>query len=116
MFEIDSRSDTPIYTQIRNGIIQEIACGNLKNGDSLPSIRQFARDFDVNPMTVNKSYAILKQEGFIEIDRRSGAFVSIKNGEDAVEKINAELSNIINEVKARGYSKDMLIELIERGF
>lgn len=116
MFAIDTLSDIPIYTQIRNGIIKEIANGNLKNGDPLPSIRQFARDFDVNPMTVNKSYAILKQEGFIEIDRRSGAFISVKNDEASMENINTELENIINEVKARGFSKEVLLEMIERGF
>ena len=54
MFFIDTLSEVPIYTQICNGIIKEIAEGNLKNGDELPSVRQLAKDFGINPMTVNK--------------------------------------------------------------
>ena len=62
MFYIDTLSDIPIYTQICNGIIREIANENLKNGDELPSVRQLAKNLGINPMTVNKAYGILKDE------------------------------------------------------
>ena len=164
MFFIDTLSEIPIYTQICNGIIKEIAEGNLKNGDSLPSVRQFAKDFNVNPMTVNKAYGILKNENIIEIDRRNGSVICVKcekkhlkeidcgysfDADDVEGAYNAILSilenqydfaakgikgleyfnehytlgkcidnleNIINEVKARGLSKEDLFNIIERSF
>lgn len=115
MFYIDSLSDVPIYSQIRNGIVGEIASGRLKNGDELPSIRQFAKDFEVNPMTVNKAYTILKQEKFIEIDRRIGAIVSVKCDEEIIGNIFQGLKTVITEAKARGLDKESILDLIERG-
>ncbi len=116
MFFIDTLSEIPIYTQICNGIIKEIAEGNLKNGDSLPSVRQFAKDFNVNPMTVNKAYGILKNENIIEIDRRNGSVICVKCEKKHLKKIEDNLENIINEVKARGLSKEDLFNIIERSF
>ena len=109
MFFIDTLSEVPIYTQICNGIIKEIAEGNLKNGDELPSVRQLAKDFGINPMTVNKAYGILKSENIIEIDRRVGSIVYVRCTEKNIE-------NIINEVKMRKLGKEFLLELIERSF
>lgn len=116
MFSIDTFSDIPIYTQIRNGIIREIANGNLKNGDALPSVRQLASDFNINSMTVNKAYNILKAEKIIEIDRRKGSVVYVSYDEKILENISEEFENIVNEVKARGLGKEFLLELIERSF
>ena len=116
MFYIDTLSDIPIYTQICNGIIREIANENLKNGDELPSVRQLAKNLGINPMTVNKAYGILKDENIIEIDRRSGAIVSVKCFDSNINKLEKKLENIINEVKTRGLKKEDLIEIIERSF
>ena len=73
LLRIDMTSDTPIYQQIRNEIVFAVAKENLKPGDALPTVRQLAQDIGVNPMTVNKAYALLKDEGVIIIDRRHGA-------------------------------------------
>lgn len=116
MFYIDNFSEIPIYTQIRNGIIKEIANGNLKVGDELPSVRQFAQDFGINPMTVNKAYNILKAEGIIEIDRRKGSVIFIKNDENVLKRISEDFEILIDELKARNLGKEFLMELIERSF
>lgn len=116
MFYIDTFSEIPIYTQIRNGIIREIAIGNLKNGDELPSVRQLANDFGINSMTVNKAYNILKNEKIIEIDRRRGSVIYVRYDEEILEKIKFEFENIANEIKARGLGKEFLLNLIERSF
>jgi DNA-binding transcriptional regulator YhcF (GntR family) len=76
ILKIDMTSDIPIYQQIRNQIVFGVAKGNIKAGDSLPTVRQLANDIGVNPMTVNKAYALLKEEGIILIDRRHGAKIS----------------------------------------
>lgn len=116
MFSIDNYSEIPIYLQIRNGIIKEIANGNLKNGDKLPSIRQLAKDFEINPMTINKAYSTLKSEKIIEIDRRSGAYISVKCDEDIFGKIEDNFNIIIDEVLARGMSKEEILEMLEKRF
>ena len=73
---LDFNSDVPIYTQIREEIIKAIASGELKINESLPSVRNMAEEVGINLHTVNKSYNILKDEGYINIDRRKGAVVN----------------------------------------
>ena len=77
MIEIDFQSDEAIYMQLRNQIILGIATSVLREGDALPSVRQLAGDIGINMHTVNKAYALLRQEGFVTIDRRKGAVISI---------------------------------------
>ncbi|MDO4800097.1 MAG: GntR family transcriptional regulator [Bacillota bacterium] len=75
MIRIDLKSDTPIYTQLRNQIILAIAKGEVQPGDPMPTVRQLAEDLGVNPMTVNKAYGELKQLGHLETNIRQGATV-----------------------------------------
>lgn len=76
--EIDFQSDEAIYMQLRNQIILGIATSMLQEGDTLPSVRQMAEDIGINMHTVNKAYSVLRQEGFVTIDRRRGAIVSLE--------------------------------------
>ncbi|MWV46118.1 GntR family transcriptional regulator [Paenibacillus sp. HJL G12] len=69
-------SDTPLYEQLRNQIVIGIATGELAPQEKLPTVRQLAEELGINTMTVNKTYSLLKQEGYIVIDRRHGAKVS----------------------------------------
>lgn len=78
IIEIDFQSDEAIYMQLRNQIIMGIATSTLREGDTLPSVRQLADDIGINMHTVNKAYAVLRQEGFVTIDRRRGAVVSLE--------------------------------------
>ena len=77
LIEIDFNSEEAIYIQLRNQVILGIATANIHEGDSLPSVRQLAETIGVNMHTVNKAYALLRQEGFVTIDRRKGAVISI---------------------------------------
>ena len=76
LMTIDFLSDTPIYAQIRDQIIVGIARLDLSPGEALPSVRRMAADLGVNVNTVSKAYTILKDEGYLSIDRRSGCFVA----------------------------------------
>ncbi len=78
IIKIDFQSDEAIYMQLRNQIIMGIATSTLREGDTLPSVRQLADDIGINMHTVNKAYAVLRQEGFVTIDRRKGAVVSLE--------------------------------------
>ena len=69
---IDFNSDEAFYIQLITQIILGIAMEQFQEGDSLPSVRQLADTVGINMHTVNKAYSILKQEGFIKLDRRKG--------------------------------------------
>lgn len=75
LIHIESQSETPIYTQLTNQIIEGIARGDLRPGDSLPSVRAFAADLGVNMHTVHKSYQALEKKGIIRIVPKSGAVI-----------------------------------------
>lgn len=108
LLQLDFSSDLPIYLQIRNQIVLGIASGALVPGERLPTIRTLADEAGVNMMTVSKAYQLLKQEGYIRTDRRSGAVVSetagAKQGIPAAMRDSLRL--IISEAKLRGVSHE----------
>lgn len=74
--KVDFKSDVPIYQQIKMQIIRAILTGELKEDDTLPSIRQLACDLGINLHTVRKVYAMLKDDGYVEIYRNQRAVVT----------------------------------------
>ena len=76
--EFDDRA--PIYTQIMDLIKRRIAVGELKVGQQLPSVRDFAQQVVVNPNTVQKAYLELEREGYVATQRGMGTFVSGDRG------------------------------------
>ncbi|EIJ79977.1 GntR family transcriptional regulator [Bacillus methanolicus PB1] len=113
--KIEPHSDIPIYTQLSNQIIKGIACGILKSGNSLPSVRSLAADLGVNMHTVNKSYHELEKKGFIKIVPKSGAIINSPVGgeqrEVHVERIVNDFRPIIAEALALGMNADEIREL-----
>ena len=109
ILNLDFNSDIPIYTQIREQIIKSIARGDLKINESLPSVRLMAEEIGVNLHTVNKSYNLLKDEGYINIDRRKGAIVNtlpLSKKEDNIEKIKSILEILTAQSYLLGISKE----------
>ncbi|MFH5880197.1 GntR family transcriptional regulator [Arthrobacter sp. NA-172] len=76
ILNVDLTSDVPIYQQIRDRIVEAIADGVLTDGSSLPPTRTLAADFGINFHTVNKAYDLLRQEGLIRLNRKTGAVVT----------------------------------------
>lgn len=113
IIELDMNSSTPIYVQLRNQIVMGIGRGELKLGESLPTVRQLAQDIGVNTMTVNKAYQILKTEGYIKIDRRHGAIVSDNIDMDIVfrEKLENELELLLAEAAINGMDKNDFLSM-----
>ncbi|AEG61239.1 regulatory protein GntR HTH [Desulforamulus ruminis DSM 2154] len=107
ILRIDMTSDIPIYQQIRNEIVFGVAKGHMKAGDLLPTVRQLAADIGVNPMTVNKAYALLREEGIIVIDRRHGAQISNRgmNGNAFDANFDQQVELLISEARMKGASK-----------
>ena len=104
IIEIDFNSDEALYMQLRNQIIIGIATSELCEGDVLPSVRQLAEDIGINMHTVNKAYTVLKQEGFVKVDRRRGAVVAID-----IDKLQAmdEMMRDLKVILAKGRLKDI---------
>lgn len=73
---IDKLSDVPLYLQLRNSVIAGIASGELRPGDALPSVRSLAEELGINLHTVNKAYATLRDEGYVIMLGRRGAYVA----------------------------------------
>ncbi|HJD25417.1 MAG TPA: GntR family transcriptional regulator [Candidatus Blautia intestinipullorum] len=104
VIEIDFNSDEAIYVQLMNQIILGIATSRLREGDTLPSVRQLADTIGINMHTVNKAYALLRQEGFVTIDRRKGAVIAVD-----VDKMKAleEMKQHLVVAMARGCCKNV---------
>ncbi len=66
----------PIYRQLRDRVVAMILDGVLKEGDPLPSVRNVAAEYRVNPLTVLKSYQQLVDEGLVESRRGLGMFIN----------------------------------------
>ncbi len=118
IIEIDFNSDEAIYLQLRNQIVFDIAREHIKDGDSLPSVRQLAVDLGVNMHTVNKAYTILKQEGYLQLDRRHGAIISV-NYEDVsqhYENINESMKMIVAESICKGVSLEDLQKILTQTY
>lgn len=105
--EIDFSSEEAIYIQLRNQIVMGIATAEIREGESLPSVRDLAEHIGINMHTVNKAYTILKQEGYLQLDRRKGAIIAI----DA-EKYDARRAMMDNMrvIIAEGICKDISCE------
>ena len=101
MIEIDFSSDEAIYIQLTNQIIMGIATSRLQEGDTLPSVRQLADTVGINMHTVNKAYSLLRQEGFVTIDRRRGAVISIDVNKRK-ESHGGACERMLQERKQRG--------------
>lgn len=65
----------PIYWQLREQTVSAILDGTLKEGEPLPSVRQVAIDFQINPLTVSKAYQSLVDDELVEKRRGVGMFV-----------------------------------------
>ncbi len=76
ILSVDFSGETALYTQLRDQIIIGIASGVLKPGEGLPSVRRLAADIGINIHTVNKTYALLRDEGYLVMDRRTGASIA----------------------------------------
>lgn len=111
IISIDFNSDEALYIQLCNQIILGIASSDIREGDNLPSVRELADDIGINMHTVNKAYSILKQEGFLKLDRRRGAIISLD-----VDKYNAlmQLKGELNVSLARAICKNVSKEEVHK--
>ncbi|MFA9379088.1 MAG: GntR family transcriptional regulator [Lachnotalea sp.] len=104
LIEIDFNSEEALYIQLRNQIIIGIATSRIQEGETLPSVRQLADNIGINMHTVNKAYSVLKQEGFITLDRRNGAIIALN-----IDKLQAlhDMKKELTVLLAKGCCKNI---------
>lgn len=111
--KIDFNSDEAIYIQLRNQIVYGIATSQVREGDQLPSVRDLADYIGINMHTVNKAYTILKQEGYIKVDRRKGAIVDVNiNKMQAISDMKDELRATIAQAICKNISCEEVHEAV----
>ena len=112
--EIDFNSDEAIYVQLRNQIILGIATAQFQEGDMLPSVRQLAESIGINMHTVNKAYTVLKQEGYVKVDRRKGAMIAIDIDKmQALNEVRREMQVTLAKASCKNISREEVHALID---
>ncbi len=114
IIEIDFQSDEAIYIQLTNQIILGIATSALQEGDALPSVRQMADDIGINMHTVNKAYSVLKQEGFLRLDRRRGAIIALDTDKrHAMDEMKGALRVLLAKGCCKNISGEEIHQMID---
>lgn len=114
LIEIDFNSDEAIYIQLRNQIIMGIATSTIHEGDTLPSVRQLADNIGINMHTVNKAYNVLRQEGFLQLDRRRGAVICIDEDKlEALQGLKEQLRVLLAKGSCKNITKEEVHELVD---
>lgn len=114
LIEIDFNSDEAIYIQLRNQIIMGIATSTIHEGDTLPSVRQLADNIGINMHTVNKAYNVLRQEGFLQLDRRRGAVICIDEDKlEDLQDLKEQLRVLLAKGSCKNITKEEVHELVD---
>lgn len=115
ILNIDFNSEEAIYIQLRNQIVIGIATSQLEDGDVLPSVRQLAENIGINMHTVNKAYSVLKQEGFVKLDRRKGAVIALDVDKViGMQRLSQAMQIILAEAMCKDISRDEVHALVNK--
>ena len=115
--QIEFDSDTPIYLQLIRMIRQAIVTGSLPPGSKMPSVRDLAIDYGVNPNTVQRALSELERDGLVFAERTSGRFIT---SDDAlIDSIRAELADrqiadFTDRMLALGYRREQLLQILSQ--
>lgn len=111
---IDFNSEEALYVQLKNQIIYGIATARIQEGDSLPSVRQLAEIIGINMHTVNKAYTVLKQEGYIKLDRRKGAVIAVDLDKlRAMELLDKQMRTVIAQAMCKNISSEEIHGIVD---
>ena len=114
VIRIDFGSEEAFYIQLYNQIIYGIANAQLLPGDTLPSVRELAETVGINMHTVNKAYAILRQDGYLRLDRRNGAVIAVNSDKlRAMESLKNEMRISLAKALCRGLSSEEIHEVTD---
>jgi len=111
-FQVNPSSGVPIYRQLMDQVRALVASGRLAEGDLLPSVRQVAKDLQVNQMTVSKAYSLLERDGVVERVRGQGMRVNQKSSRGTVKQRQSELRPLLEQVATQAYQLNLTREQV----
>ena len=119
MFVLNPHSGIPIYRQVLEQVRRQVASGQLKAGDELPSVREVAVAHAVNPMTISKAYSLLQAEGLLEHNRGKPMTVAAQSRAQTpvsrrVEQIEPLIAQVALAAKQLQLSQAEVIKLLRR--
>lgn len=119
LFELKPGDSVPMYRQLVAQVQRLIASGQLRAGDSLPSVRAVAEHYTVNPMTVSRAYALLEEQGWLV--RRQGRPMEVaqRAAQDAVARLatlQPLLDQVVREGRQLGLEPEAVIERLAQAF
>ena len=113
---VSNKASSPLYEQIATQIKAAIMSGELKAGEAIPSVRALAKSLHISILTVQKAYATLQEDGFIETTAGKGCYVSAQNQdfylEEQQKKIEEKFSDAVGIARTSGINLDKLISLL----
>jgi len=110
---IDTQSRKPIYEQLADGLKALIARGELREGVTLPPVRQLAADLGVNLNTVAVAYRQLQTEGLITVRHGSGAVVSSRtSSEQSEDELRKPLRSALTQFVLSGLPKSRILRIV----
>ena len=112
-YEMDFDSEEALYLQLRNQIILGIAESLLQEGDALPPVRQLAGEIGINMHTVNKAYALLKEEGFLAIDKRGAVIAMAVDKAEALSQLRERLLGTLAKAVCQDISRQEVHQLVD---
>ena len=105
-YRVDPRNPTPLYAQIASRLRVGIASGELRPGDSLPSVRHLAAQLRINPATVVQAYRELEAEGLVSTRQGAGTFVQAvaadRRDRDRVQEARRLVRELLAEAGSLG--------------
>jgi GntR family transcriptional regulator len=114
LIRIDPASTVPLYEQVAAGVRRAVADGAVRRGEQLPVARELAASLQINMHTVLRAYAVLRDEGLIELRRRRGAVVTADAAERA--RLNELVGELIAEARREGVSADELTAVLRERY
>lgn len=113
IIDLNESSPTPLYQQLRDRIVEGIARGDLRHGETLTPVRQLAAAFGINPATVAKAYDQLKAEGLVYANRKAGSVVTADPATTApppgfVEDWTSRMNTLVAEGVIRGLTHEQI--------
>ena len=109
-------SERPIYVQVSDQIVSNILTGVYKQGEKLPSVREFALLAAVNPNTVQRALSELERDGLVFSQRTAGRFVTENENMIATAKLriaDERVGEFLHSMKTLGCTRDEVIALIQ---
>jgi len=114
---VEFNTSQPIYKQIIDDFKKKLIRGELKEGDKIPSQREYAEQVRVNPNTVQRAYREMESMNMVETLRGQGTFISISA--DRLEEIKMEMAvnlvdHFISEMESLGYSQKDMFRILKQ--